>query len=135
MKRPILLVFVALLVSSCASMFNDSRMSIVANPSNGEDGIKVEVITAEGAYFTKLPATIVTEPSNEGIKIRVVDKCYDPTEKEVEKSITGSYWVNILNYGIGFLIDWGTGAMWEYPKSTQVIVNQKQECMDKIGAR
>lgn len=119
------------LFSGCASMFNDDRFSLVANSPAGED-IKVEVTTSEGTYMTKLPATIVAQPSNDGVSIRVIDKCYDPSVTEVDKGITGSFWMNVFNGGVGFLIDWATGDMWDYPSYTQVITSKKAEC-EKIA--
>ncbi len=112
------------LSSGCSTMYNSGTQTILARSVDGNQGIKVEVTSSSGTYPTQLPATIAAEPSNDGVQIRVVDSCYDNTQMEVGKSITPSYWVNILN-GWGFLMDWGTGKMWKYNSNVAVPVNKK----------
>jgi hypothetical protein len=97
-----------------------------ANSSNGKE-VKVNITTPSGTYMSKLPATIVAEPSTfKGVSIQVLDDCYDPSITEVNRGITMSYWANIFN-GWGFIIDPLTGAMWKYNNMVSVTVNEKRE--------
>jgi hypothetical protein len=114
-------------LSGCSTMFNSGSQTIQAVASNGKD-IKVNITTPAGTYTSKLPATIVAEPSTfKGVSIMVQDDCYDPTQLNVNTSIAPSYWANIFNAGYGFLIDPFTGAMWKYNNMVSVPVNEKRE--------
>lgn len=107
-------------------MFNSGSQTMQANASNGKE-VKVNITTPSGTYMSKLPATIVAEPSTfKSVSIQVQDDCYDPSITEVNKGITTSYWANIFN-GWGFLIDPLTGAMWKYNNMVSVTVNEKRE--------
>jgi hypothetical protein len=115
-------------------MFNNGSQSMMLNASDGSQGIKVNVAGPSGSYPTTLPATIVSSRSSfTDLSVTVADKCYDYTSTTVSKSITPSYWANILNI-YGFVIDWATGAMWNYNNNTSVIVNKKDSCSSKVAA-
>jgi hypothetical protein len=123
-----------LCLTACSTMFNNGSQSLMLNASDGTQGIKVNVAGPDGAYPTTLPATLATAKSSfQDLSVTVTDKCYDATTTKVAKSITPSYWANILN-GWGFVIDWATGAMWNYNNNTSVIVNKKDSCSSKVAA-
>lgn len=124
--RLIALLSAVVVLSGCGTMFNSGSQTMQANSSNGKE-VKVNITTPSGTYRSKLPATIVAEPSTfKGVSIQVLDDCYDPSITEVSKGITMSYWANIFN-GWGFLIDPLTGAMWKYNNMVSVTVNEKSE--------
>tara|TARA_B110000196_G_scaffold250920_1_gene220284 strand:- start:434 stop:829 length:396 start_codon:yes stop_codon:yes gene_type:complete len=115
-------------LTACSTMFNNGSQSLMLNSSNGSEGIKVNVTGPDGSYPTTLPATVASSKSSfADLSVTVTDKCYDSTQTNVSKSVTPSYWANILN-GYGFVIDWATGAMWKYDNNTSVIVNKKDNC-------
>ncbi len=124
------LVISATALSACSTMFNSGSQTIIARSTGGKEGIQVEVTTPSGAYTTKLPATIAAESSWDGVKVRVIDKCYDSTATEVNKGITLSFWANIFNSGVGFFVDLATGKLWKYDTNVSVPVNAKT--MDNV---
>lgn len=115
------------LTTGCSTMYNSGSQTIMARSTDGQEGIKVEISSASGSYPAQLPATIAAEPSNTAVEIKVVDQCYDQTQVSVGKSVTPSYWANLLN-GWGFLIDWATGKMWKYDSNVSVPVNKNSAC-------
>jgi hypothetical protein len=126
-KTKLALLSSIVLLSGCSTMFNNGSQTMMVRGSDSQEGVKVEVQSSDGVYPTRLPATIVASPSNEGVKVTVTDKCYDRTVTTVKKRVTPSYWANILNiYGFG--IDWATGDMWKYDSNTTVILHKKEEC-------
>ena len=96
-------------------MFADTDQVITTNPSEeAENGAQVVIESSSGTRSFKFPAIIGTRSDAEGIIVRLQDDRYNPTEVRAGRSIRGVYWVNILNSGVGFLIDWMTGAMWTH---------------------
>lgn len=127
LRLAVLLSAVGILFSGCGTMFNSGSQSIRAVSTNDKE-IKVNITTPSGSYTSKLPTTIVAEPSTfRGVSIQVQDDCYESTQLEVNKSIAGSYWANIFNYGLGFLIDPLTGAMWKYNNLVAIPVTDKRD--------
>ncbi|MCL9780269.1 hypothetical protein M9194_02335 [Vibrio sp. S4M6] len=121
----ITLVISVLALAGCSTMFNSGSQTILAKTSNDAKP-KVDITTPSGTYQTTLPTTIVAVPStNTEVSITVVDPCYDHATVVVKKSVTPSYWVNILN-GWGFLIDAATGDMWKYDNNVMVPLKKKQ---------
>ena len=121
MKKIILSLIAISFVSSCSTVFNGGSQTILANPSNvSDEGVVVDVTTTSGTYKTKLPATIVSAPSTfSDVRIEVSDKCYENTSVKVNKSVTPSYWVNILIWP-GLIVDALDGYMWKYDNHVMV---------------
>ena len=119
-----------LILQNCASIFNGGSQSVVATASGDVDNVGVEVKTPDGAYRTKLPTTIVTSPSSfNDTNITIKDKCYDETSMKVNKSVTPSFWSNILIGGlIGMSIDYFSGHMWKMDSHAVVPLNKKDDC-------
>ncbi|MCL9782955.1 hypothetical protein M9194_16115 [Vibrio sp. S4M6] len=116
-----------LTLSGCSTMFNSGSQTIVATAP--DKNVNVDVTTASSTYQTTLPTTIVTAPSStRDVTIKVDDKCYKNTSVTVNKSVTPSYWANILN-GWGFLIDYATGDMWKYDSQVLVPTEKKTDCV------
>lgn len=111
--------FCLLSLSGCATMFNSGSQTIQAIPSNGE-GVRVNITTPSGTYATKLPTTIVAEPSTfHKVLVDVKDDCYEPTQTAVPSTVTPSFIVNVL-FWPGFIIDTLTGTMWKYNNTVSV---------------
>ena len=127
--KNLLACFILFALCSCATVFNGGSQTILANPSNvNDEGVVVNVTTTSGAYRTKLPATIVASPSTfSDVSIKVSDKCYEGTEIKVNKSVTPSYWVNILIWP-GLIIDALDGYMWKYDSQTMVPTTKLDTC-------
>ncbi|MES2678180.1 MAG: hypothetical protein V4612_07745 [Pseudomonadota bacterium] len=119
-------------VQSCATVFNGGSQSIIANGSGDVEDVSIYVKTPNGSYKSKLPTTIVTTPSSfNDTTLTVKDKCYEETEMKVGKSVTPSFWVNIL-WGFGFPIAMGIdfldGTMWKMDQQVIVPLNKKDTC-------
>lgn len=129
MKKSLLILATLFAVSSCATMFNGGSQTILANPSNvSDEGVTVDVSTSSGSYKTKLPATIVSSPSTfSEVVIRVRDKCYEENQVQVKKSVTPSYWVNILIWP-GLIIDAMDGYMWKFDSQVIIPTNKIANC-------
>ena len=140
MKKLIIMIswfVVGMSLSSCATVFNSGSQTILAKSSNDKP-IEVVINTSNGTYSTKLPTTIVSEPNSfTKVSIEVKDACYEPITIMAGRSITPSYWVNILNYGVGYLVDYLTGTMWKYHNTILVPVTDKPDrpasCKDRIS--
>ena len=117
-----LVVLISLSFFSCSLMFNGGSQAIRIT---GKEGTKVAITTPSGSYEDKLPATVVAKSSYSGITAKVIDDRYNTTTAIVDKSITLSFWANILN-GWGFIIDAVTGSFWNYDDVTNVIVVEKK---------
>ena len=118
--------------AGCATLNNRGAQTLIANATDQEQGIQIEVITSDGAYLSTLPNTIVGRSSWSGITINVVDECYEKTSYDVSRSISRSYWANII-FLYGFLIDPLTGYWWNYEDHARVPVTKKTACSKKTG--
>ena len=101
---------------------------IASNP-DGIEGVVVNITTPSGSYRSKIPSTIVTSPSSfRNTIIRVNDKCYESTEVIVGKSLTPSFFANILWFyasPIAGAIDYLSGSMWKMDSNVAVPLNKK----------
>ncbi len=130
--KKIFFIYLLILATSCSTIFNSGSQSFIAKTSSDREGVMVEITTPDGSYRTKLPTTVVATPSSfRGIKIDVVDNCFNSTSYEVKKSITPSFWANIL-WGVGSLvampIDYLDGYMWKFDRMTVVPVSSNGKC-------
>jgi hypothetical protein len=114
---------------SCASIFNSGSQSVIVNGSGDREGVSVNVKTPSGSYRSKMPSTIVTTPSSfNDTAVTVTDKCYEGTEIKVGKSITPSFWANLLwglSFPVAMGIDYLTGNMWKMDQQVVVPLNKK----------
>lgn len=119
--------FSVLSLTGCATMFNSGSQTIQAIPTQG-DGVKVNVTTPSGSYATKLPTTIVAEPSTfTNVAIDVIDTCYEPTHATVASSVTPSYFADII-FWPALIVDALTGNMWKYHNTVSVTTVPKSNC-------
>jgi hypothetical protein len=95
--KSVLFVIILCCTSSCATMFNSGSQTVQARSSQGKEGVAVDVVGSSGSYSAKLPLTIVEAPSTFAhLEIKVSDPCYNANQTRVSRSITPSYWANIL---------------------------------------
>lgn len=129
MKKFLSSIALLAVLSSCSTIFNGGSQTVLANPSNvNDDNVIVDVTTPSGSYKTKLPATIVATPSTfSDLKIAVNDNCYEKNETIVKKSVTPSYWVNILIWP-GLIVDALDGYMWKYDNQVMVPTTKLSSC-------
>lgn len=134
MKKILALAVVLFGLSSCSTMFNSGSQTVLVHPTDPDgEGVVVNITTPSGAYRAKLPSTIVVAPSTfSKIRIKVAQKCYEPSEVTVNEGVTLSYFMNIFN-GIGFFIDLLDGYMWKYDSQTMIPVMKTEGC-DVVAA-
>ncbi len=122
-----MLILLAVVMTACATVNNQGSQTIIAKAAGRQSGVQVEVITKDGSYLGSLPSTVVGRSSWAGIEIRVVDPCYEPSTFEVPRSLTRSFWANLV-FVYGFLIDPLTGYIWNYDDRIEVPVKRKATC-------
>jgi len=121
MKKILIICLVALLFSSCATLFTGTRASIRFDSEppkamvyiNGVDQCK----TPCTANFSRKGGVKMAEFRLKGYETRIV---------LLEKSFNVVSVVNILNGGIGFAIDALTGAIQQYDQKTYNIQLEKK---------
>ena len=118
---------------SCSTIFNGGSQSVIVNGSGDMENISINVATPSGSYKSKLPTTIVTSPSSfKDTTITVKDKCYEATEMKVGKSVTSSFWANLLLLPFGtpiaMGIDYLSGNMWKMDQQVVVPLNKNYVC-------
>lgn len=60
----------------------------------------------------------------------MIGKCYDEALTTLNKSITPSFWVNLL-FWPGFIVDAISAKMWKYDSNLLVLVNEKKDCKNE----
>lgn len=113
--------------AGCATLNNQASQTVIATAHDPHQGIKIEVLAEGGAYLSSLPSTIVGRSSWSGITIKVVDPCYEPSSFEVPKSLTRSFWANLI-FVYGFIVDPVTGYLFNYDDKVEVPVKRKAQC-------
>ena len=112
----------ALLFTSCATTFNTKKTSVRIRPDKN-----IKVITVENNIKLDQKDYIVFR-SQENLKIKIqADSTTKTINIPARKSLV--YWENILNFGIGFLIDNKTQKRFSYPKQ---IFLEKEDSLIKV---
>lgn len=125
------LILITLLSSlqSWATIFNSGSQTMIASNPDGIEGVIVNITTPSGSYRSKIPSTIVSSPSSfRNTVIKVNDKCYEPTEVIVNKSLSPSFFANILWLHLSPIaasIDYLTGSIWKMDSNVAVPLNKK----------
>ena len=89
-------------------MIPSQVINIDSDPKGGK--IKATDLHREATTPT---AYLVYKGPLKDINVRIEKEGYVSQEAVLSKRVTPSYWINILN-GWGFLVDFVTGAMWNY---------------------
>lgn len=106
------------LTTGCASMFTGttSNINVTSTPPGADCNV-----TGHGVHT---PGNLVLEKSHSDLTINCQKDGYDDASSAIISSFNTTSLVNILTvYGmvIGFIVDFSTGAAWEY--SNQVNIN------------
>jgi len=131
MKKYLSIIVLINTLTSCASVFNGGSQTMIAQNPDGIEGVYVNITTPSGSYRSKIPSTIVSTPSSfRNTIIKVNDKCYESTEVIVGKSLTPSFFTNILwiyGFPVAGVIDYLSGSMWKMDSNVAVPLNKKIE--------
>ena len=124
MKRLCLLAMTGLAVSGCATMFGGSSTQPVAFNSAPE-GAAI-VINGVTQWTTPHVINIPRKEPPEEVTFRLAG--YEPVTVRLanSKKIDPWFWANIFTYGIGFIVDWQTGAMWTHNLQNRVVVELEE---------
>ena len=114
----VLIVSVVMLTTGCASMFSGttSNVNVTSTPTGADCNV-----TGHGVHT---PGNIVLEKTHSDLTINCQKEGYADGSAKIISSFNTTSLVNILTlYGmiIGFIVDFSTGAAWEY--TNQVNVN------------
>ncbi len=123
-----LIAITLLCLTGCSTMFNGTSQTIQASTASFKNSdILVTLPTTQ--YVKPLPSELNIPPLESKLPITItpIGDCIKPIKVAVHKELANSYWLNALN-GIGFFIDYATGAMWQYPESVKVGVYRKDHC-------
>lgn len=133
MKHLIAIVLTALL-SGCSTMINGTSQEIVIS-SDSYEVSDIEIVQGKNKTDTTIPAWMTLYPEDKSMPITVTTQgeCVHSKSTTLRKSVAKSYWLNIFNI-VGFFIDDATGAMWQYPESTQIHVSKDYQCIRGLAA-
>ena len=128
MNRPVfkshfvfVMVLLALMLSSCATIFNNKQITVSASSK-----VTSEVTILENGsvvYQGSLPATINVNGSN-NYTVQYKDKDGNSRTVQLQKKISGWFIADVLLVG-GWIIDLITGDVMEYTKSTTLPISYK----------
>ncbi len=122
-------LFMILNLSGCAAMFSGttSNVNVTSTPTGADCNV-----TDHGVHT---PGNVVLPKSSSDLTINCQKEGYEEGSSKLASSFNTTSLVNILTgYGlvIGFIIDFATGAAWEYTDHVNVNLIQKPQQTQKI---
>lgn len=98
-------------LTGCASIFNGSnqQVDVMSTPTQAS-------VVVNGESMGESPTKLTLERGKE-YTIEIKKDGFSKYIVTTGRNINSNYWLNFLN-GIGFLVDWATGAMWEVDPTT-----------------
>jgi hypothetical protein len=110
----------------CATIISNEKESILVRGLNNETA-NVRIIAPNITYSDKLPISYSGKPEgNKNVNVIVNDKCYEASSITVNKDLNSATWLNIL-FSPGFIVDYSTGAMWDYEEITVIPLQKKTD--------
>lgn len=123
----IAIVILVLFASGCASITGSKNQPIsVTAVCGGEqvDGASCTLINDKGTWFVKTPGSVMIQKSYGDLAVDCKKDSSASTGKFQSKS-NGGVWGNILAGGIiGYAVDAGSGAGFDYPPSMTVVLSE-----------
>ena len=118
-----LFLFIVCFNLGCASMFNETRQAVYidSNPK----GAKIESNALHREATTPISFTF---KKGEDVYVKLTKDGYGEQSEVLYKKVTPTFWLNFLwGYGfpVGMLIDWATGAMWDYQEEAYIKLEPK----------
>lgn len=128
MEKKIYLLTMASLLAGCASITGSKNqpLSIQAvHTGRSLDGADCTLTNDKGTWFAKTPGSVVIQKSGQDLVIRCEKDGIPAGSTTIASSANAGAWGNILFGGIiGYAIDAGTGAAFDYPSSLSVQMGQ-----------
>jgi len=120
----ILIMFLYLFISGCASVSGGSSQSLTVMANHKDQdvvGANCEIKNTRGLWFVTTPGTTQIRSSNETLSIVCNKKGLESGRAIVESETKGAMYGNLILGGvIGGAVDHSTGAAYEYPKTVRV---------------
>jgi hypothetical protein len=132
MKKISLVIFLALVLTSCATIFSSKTQNISLIPTNSSEPVEVEVSNGKIMQNTKIPSTIFVPRANQNLIIKVKESSCYKTSSSVHESRLN--FVTLLNIFGGWFstssttTDSATGALWSYDDNIMVNTQKKDDC-------
>lgn len=118
----------ALVLTGCASLTGSKNqpLSIQAvHTGKSLEGADCTLTNDKGTWFAKTPGSVVVQKSGQDLVIRCEKDGVPAGSTTVASSANAGAWGNILFGGIiGYAVDAGTGAAFDYPSSLSVQMGQ-----------
>ncbi len=122
------LIVFSLTISGCATLFRLENRKIRVDSIPSTPGIKIAITHPQHPLAGETPMEINSRDLHRDSTIRVTEPCYETTEVSFEIGKSKAASLNIFNLGIGFLVDYANGALWQYRDTTAVPVLKKPLC-------
>jgi hypothetical protein len=135
MKRVLILLCLTL-ISGCSTLINGTDQVVIIDNYYKEKE-QIRVYTPYSDYLDIMPAKLHISggvQGGRGYSVQFTNECYSQQYFQVDRSLRGSYWLNILNV-VGFFVDFGTGAMWEYPSILRMPMGRDEVCFSGLATQ
>ena len=128
--RIALLTSTLLALTGCSTIINGTHQTITITSLNYNNS-NIQIESSSNKSIKALPAKLDIYPSNEKppLTITSIGNCIKPDKVILRKQLADHYWLNIFN-GVGFFVDYATGAMWQYPASAEIHTYRKDHCTE-----
>ena len=129
MKKLILVLMTASILSGCSSIVKGSRQTINISTSTGKQAEAV-ITTATGQQNVVLPQAVPVKTSSTDITVNIKEtRCNNASTTIVQSRLHPWFWGNVIIGGLlGSTTDSVTGSMWAYDESVIVNVTEKDSC-------
>ncbi|MGZ5055355.1 MAG: hypothetical protein ACXWAT_10500 [Methylobacter sp.] len=120
--KKIIAIVLAFNISGCASMFTGT--SSVVNVTSYPAGAECDIT----GHKVVTPNNVTLKKSASDLSINCVKDGYDPGSARVESTFNGVTILNIfwgLGVVVGLLVDFSTGAAWNYSDQVNVVLPKK----------
>ncbi len=135
MRRTLLFSLAVLsvwLLSGCASITTGKNQLLsvqTACDNKPLTGANCSLTNSKGQWFVETPGSVVIHKAYGDLIVECKKDDLKPAGGTFQSSSNGSVWGNILAGGvIGYVVDAGSGAGFDYP--TQLLVNFNPPCGD-----
>lgn len=121
-------VLAALILTGCASITGSKNQPLsvqAVHTGKSLEGADCTLTNDKGTWFAKTPGSVVVQKSGQDLVIRCEKDGVPAGSTTVASSANAGAWGNILFGGIiGYAVDAGTGAAFDYPSSLSVQMGQ-----------
>lgn len=121
-------IMVVLTMTACASITGSKNQPLSVQAvytGKSIEGADCSLTNDKGTWFAKTPGSVVVQKSGQDLVVKCDKEGIPSGSTTVASSANGGAWGNILFGGIiGYAIDAGTGAAFDYPTSLAVQMGQ-----------